>query len=93
MTAAKLYAISLMYTLNLRNELRGERMTQFEKSVGNVSTHAKRSAIPDVPPLPDNMNMGRSRGQIQSTRKVDGIYIETQTSTWTQGQPIEVGYS
>jgi len=43
-----LYAISLLYTLNLRNELRGERMTSHERSTGSRTGAGigKQSFIP-----------------------------------------------
>jgi hypothetical protein len=48
MVLPKLYAISLMYTLNLRNKLRSERMTSHERSTGTNPNHlGKRSFVPN----------------------------------------------
>ena len=107
MTLPKLYAISLLYTLNIRNEMRTERMTSHERSTGTHpgATHgAKKSFIPGDLAYRSGGNVergvsfmaGRGRGMSagggMTSRRMDGIHVEThiQTNGGSSGNNVEV---
>ncbi|CAG7853224.1 SubName: Full=Uncharacterized protein {ECO:0000313/EMBL:CCA72913.1} [Serendipita indica DSM 11827] len=97
MVLPKLYAVSLLYTLNIRNEMRTERMTSHERSTGTHPgpTHVggKRSFIPNDLAYRSAGNVergvsfvagrgrGMSGGNTMGGRRVDGIHVETHIST------------
>lgn len=94
MILPKLYAISLLYTLNLRNDMRNERMTSHERSTGS-KTHptgvGKHSFVPGTNNYPRGQSVGNVERGVSFIGKgrglsfnngqagrVGGIHVETQ---------------